>query len=90
MILPLLRGGRFSPTVSMWFQIFLSRHEQFDKWLKQVSLRVGATGDRVLRWGGVGALLRINNFASYLTIVKNQVHGERMGHGGVELNGKLF
>jgi hypothetical protein len=28
-------GGRFSPTVGIWFQIFLNRHEQFDKWLKQ-------------------------------------------------------
>jgi hypothetical protein len=36
--------GRFSPTVSMWFQIFLSRHEQFDKWLKQA--RGGAAGGR--------------------------------------------
>ena len=32
-------GCRFSPTVSMWFQIFLSRHEQFDKWLKQARMQ---------------------------------------------------
>ncbi len=24
--------------MGIWFQIFLSRHEQFDKWLKQVRI----------------------------------------------------
>ena len=34
---PPKKNHRFSPTVGIWFQIFLNRHDQFDKWLKQAT-----------------------------------------------------
>lgn len=29
-----LKGAWFSPTVGIWFQVLISRYEQWDKWLK--------------------------------------------------------
>jgi len=61
-----LKGAWFSPTVGIWFQILLSRHEQFDRWLKQ--------GRPKSYW-----LPGFSNGQGFLTAMKQEVARSKQG-----------
>lgn len=61
-----LKGAWFSPTVGIWFQIFLNRFDQFDKWLKQ--------GRPKSYW-----LPGFSNGQGFLTAMKQEVARSKQG-----------